>query len=327
MTQQIAPLLLHVGYHKTGSTWLQKVFFCNAARGFAQIGRPRHNIAQDFVRPDVFDFSPAYTRELYAGCQDAASAKGLTLVVSHERLSGYPGSGGYDRKQISERLAEVFPGAKVLIVIREQISLICSMYSQYITDGGGLTYKEFFNWPEPGLGRMPYFRYSFYEFDRLIDQYQTLFGKDNVLVLPLELMSRDHEQFLASISRFCGHDPQPVGQMELANEKRPYVMQQCQRIANRLLSRNELGADMLINLPSLPKRFARLRPLFETLVPAALDSRLHSRLKEKVSAAAGARYYESNRRTCLLTGLRLDLYGYACSPEAGLASESANRCA
>ena len=49
-------------------------------------------------------------------------------VISHERLSGYPHSGGHDSKEIAHRLAAVFPNAKVVIVIREQKSMILSNY-------------------------------------------------------------------------------------------------------------------------------------------------------------------------------------------------------
>ena len=57
-------------------------------------------------------------------------------MVSFPRLSGHPYSGGYDSRMIADRVAEVFPEARILIVIREQRSMIVSTYKQYVNAGG-----------------------------------------------------------------------------------------------------------------------------------------------------------------------------------------------
>ena len=67
--------------------------------------------------PDPLAYDPQDARELYLPHLAAATAEGRTLVLSHERLSGYPSSGGYDRALIAERLNASFPEAKILIVL------------------------------------------------------------------------------------------------------------------------------------------------------------------------------------------------------------------
>jgi len=47
-------------------------------------------------------------------------------VLSAERLSGNPDSGGYDSVHVAEYLAATFPEARVLIVIREQADMLVS---------------------------------------------------------------------------------------------------------------------------------------------------------------------------------------------------------
>jgi hypothetical protein len=61
---------------------------------------------------------------------------GLIPMVSSERLSGNPHSGGYDSAVLAERLHQVFPGARVLVMIREQRSMILSSWAQYVRVGG-----------------------------------------------------------------------------------------------------------------------------------------------------------------------------------------------
>ena len=97
---------------------------------------------------------------------------------------------GDDRKRarLAERLRATFPEARILLVFREQRALIRSMYSQHITDGGVESLGRFLDTPEPRLGRKPSFNLAVYEFDRLIALYRQLFGPDQVLALPVELL-------------------------------------------------------------------------------------------------------------------------------------------
>ena len=196
----VAPLLVHIGLHKTGSTWLQNHAFCDSDLGFASIDNaPRHRIVDHFVRPDPLFYDAPATAAFYAPYCAKACAEGLTLAISHERLSGYPASGGHDRTLIADRLRATFPTCRILIVLREQEALICSMYSQYVTDGGAVSLRRFLTTPEPRLGRKPYFSTELYEFDRLIEYYFGLFGRQNVLVLPFELLSVSPETFVHRI--------------------------------------------------------------------------------------------------------------------------------
>ena len=312
--QKHAPLLVHVGFHKTGSTWLQHHLFNNAACGFTnETGRPRHQIVHDFVRPDAFCFSARDTRSRYAPLLNTAARMGLTAVISHERFSGYPPSGGYDRRLIADRLAETFPEARILIVLREQRSLIRSMYSQYVTDGGDQSLKRFLETPEPALGRMPYFRFSFYMFHQLIAYYQRLFGADRVLALPFELFAEDRHRFLSAIVEFCGREyANPVVE-GAANARRPILMQSAQRYANRFFSRNELSPVALFPVPRLAKRFGRLTPFFQAVSPEPLERWGDRSMRRRIDEIVMTKYADSNAISSRLIGIELSEFGYPCS--------------
>lgn len=309
--QEAAPLLIHIGFHKTGSTWLQQCLFGDAARGFSSLSdTPRHALVERFVLPDPLGYDGAAMAAQYRPAIDAAHAERRTLVLSHERLSGYPSSGGRDRAMIAERLHATFPQARILMVIREQRALIDSMYRQHITDGGVESVRRFLEPAEPGLCRKPGFTLDFYAFDRLIALYHALFG-DRLLVLPVEQLARDPQGFADRIADFCGQPRLPTGAVTRANTRRPMLMQQIQRPLNFLFYHNELSPGALIHIARFHKRYARLRPVFERVSPRWIDRRMSAALRRAIDARVGAHFADSNRRTAALTGIDLRSLGYA----------------
>jgi hypothetical protein len=301
-------ILIHIGYHKTGSTYLQDHYF-QPVNGYASdIGESRTRIVKDIAFPDNFAFDPLICRAFYAPHIDMARKNSQRFVLSHERLSGYPPSGGYDRMLIAGRLLRTFPGARILIVLREQVSLIRSIYSQYITDGGYLSLDRFLEIPEPQLGRMPGFRLEVYEFDRLIRHYQELFGR--VLVLPFEMMVDDLEGFVGQISDFMEIARPASITKVVTNGRRPMTMQVMQRFANRLMSNNELSRGGFVHIPRFARRFGRLEPIFKRLIPSSWDTRLYSDMNRDIRAFVGDYYRDSNRRVGVLTGVDLGRFGY-----------------
>jgi len=316
-------LLIHIGFHKTGSSWLQKKVFVDKGLGFSSV-HPIHRreIVHDFILPDVFDYDSDLTRDRYNPYLAAAKAGDFTSVISHERLSGYPSGGGYDRRLVAERLHETFPDARILMVLREQRSVIEAMYSQHITDGGTGTVKRYLQTPEPALGRRPHFRLSFYEYDKLIAYYQKLFGADQVLALPFEMLRDASDDFLGEIQRFCGLPVRTVPLSDAVNVRRPLLMQYVHRSLNALLYHNELSSGALFHIPRFARRFGRLRSAFDLVSPVGVENRLRAGLKAAIREHVGDYYSDSNRRTEQLTGLDLTRYGYSAPQPAPMPAES-----
>lgn len=305
-----APVLIHVGFHKTGSTWLQQQLFADPARFASVDDAPRHRLVEDLVMPDPLAYDPVAVAHRYAPALALARESGRTLALSHERLSGYPSSGGRDRAMIAERLRATFPDARILIVIREQRALIDSMYRQHITDGGVEGVARFLATPEPGLGRKPSFTTDLYAFDRLIALYQQLFGESRVLVLPVERLGADPQGFADAVAALCGRPPLPIAPSRAANQRRPLLMQQVQRPLNFLFYHNELSPGALIHIPRFHKRYARLRRLFEIASPRFVEAALGRRLERAIAAHVGDHFAASNARTERLTRLDLAALGY-----------------
>jgi hypothetical protein len=309
---EVAPLLIHIGFHKAGSTWLQQELLNNPEFGFSNsTGELRQQIIMRIGVPDPLSYDASTVASHYAPLIETANKAGRTLTLSHEQLSGHPSSGGRDRRLIADRLRETFPDARILIVFREQRALIQSMYSQHITAGGVESLRHFLSVPEPWCGRRPSFAFEHYEFDKLIRYYRDLFGPDRVLALPLELLGADPAQFASRISTFCGHQKIEITSGERMNVRRPQLMQLIQRPLNMLFFHNDLSPGALIHIKRFNKRYRKyLLPLFQILSPKFVDKRILARQKRTIDQIVGDRYAESNRRTQEQTGLPLREFGY-----------------
>ena len=160
MADDLSPLI-HIGYAKAASTSIQSVFG-DPKTGFAVGRQPREYSAKEVQNMSViselalahdFEFSASTVRNEVSDVLSWAGPAGRTPVVSAERFSGHWVTGGYDAKTIADRIFEVWPTAKVLIVFREQRSMLNSVYRQYVRKGGGRTFSQFVDPKGKGHGR------------------------------------------------------------------------------------------------------------------------------------------------------------------------------
>ncbi|MCB9185945.1 MAG: sulfotransferase [Flavobacteriales bacterium] len=182
---------IHIGFPKTGSTFLQQ--YLNAHPNVVY----SYDELDDYKRTGMLDI------------RQRAILDGQVRVISGEQLSLWAGGlieedpesdrlnydGKKQQKYVAETLMHSAPNAKVLIVLRSPRSLLVSVYSQYISKGGS---EEF----EPFLNRLGVKICRLYDYQYTIELYQSLFGSENVLVLPFELLDTDTSQFLSVIEEF-----------------------------------------------------------------------------------------------------------------------------
>ncbi|WP_139301287.1 sulfotransferase [Vannielia litorea] len=308
-------MLIHIGLHKTASSLLQERLFCRKDHGFERPTRDRRLIHDAFVLPGPLELTPGDALDDLRRARDAATAAGRVLVISHERLSGYPSSGGFDRRSIASRLRAAFPDARILMVVREQRAMIASMYLQTVSDGSSLPIGRFLSPSEPRLLRMPGFRPDYLEYDSLLALYRELFGERNVLLLPFEQLKSDPATALARIydhvhserSHVAPFDPDLL--RTHVNRSRPMAYQALRRYFN-VATRNQISDSGLFEFETAKAEaiFRALRPVAEVLRP--LDSWLKKRLAAKVAHFCEGRYGASNARLEAATGLQLAPLGY-----------------
>jgi hypothetical protein len=308
------PVLLHIGYHKTGSRWLRFLFFGNPQTGFGWVDKtgPDHPVRR-LVGARPFEFDAGQSRAEFDPLLRRIEDDGLSPVVSFERFSGNPFSGGYDSKEIADRLAEVFPEARVLVVLREQRSMIVSTYKQYVREGGALPPSKFMRPPTSRSMRVPWFDLRHFEYHHLLAYYRRLFGPDAVLALTYEQFIADPRSFVEGIGRFAGR---PLDNETLAslpfdsrtNPAPPATAIAARRWLNRLGVRSDLNPAPLLASPAfwrLGKRIDRV-----SLAPRQAVAREEDKLRRTVEEVVGDRYVESNRLTAELIGVDLATFGW-----------------
>lgn len=305
--------LLHVGYQKTGTSWLQRHLFPQRARcGFSTCGN-EYDAKRELVRPHDLEFDPRAAHAFYEPLFDRAAEEGLVPVVTAERLSGDVKFGAYDSARLAERLVATFADGRVLIGIREQRALIYSNYQEYVAAGGMLALDRYLERPKrahPWPCDLNHFA-----FDRLISHYHRLFGADRVLVLPFELFRGEPRDFVRRIVEFAGATPEPAVVDELpfavvVNRAWPAQTTVAKRYANHLLGgrlnpwapisdRTRFGHALKRQLVRQTKK-----------LPRRLDERARMQMRDTIAKAAAGLYGESNTRTSELIGFDLGDFGY-----------------
>jgi hypothetical protein len=187
-------VFIHIGYHKTGTTFLQRKIF------------PKLGIGQ-LMQPDVRYIAESQDYDPKRFISMLSHRDGLDsydrVILSQETLSGRAdGNPTWNQYLIADRLKGTFPNAKILVVIRNQPSYILSLYSYRVVvrglerqDLSGYLRKRF----ESNLREK-------LQYDKLIEHYINLFTEEGVLVLAYEQLVEDHNKFVGNILGFMNID-------------------------------------------------------------------------------------------------------------------------
>lgn len=301
------PLLLHIGYHKTATTWMQKHLFM-PQHGYRQV-LDHQQVFDLIVKPHGLRFSPAPAIEAIAKGMEALQP-GEQPVISSEVLSGHPFQGGHESDVYAERLAQIAPDAKILISIRDQMRIIPSVYMQYLQRGGTLPYRVFF----AGITRPGYFGFTdeHFEYDVLAAHYQSLFGDDAVYVLTQESLQKDMDAASAALAGFVG----ARGFTGLAvSAKRVHAAGYPENAAFALrrvnhIQKSTLNPNPIVSLGETPAGLFRIvggaarRPPFKQLLSGRKP------VSDYVARHFSGRYTKHNERLQSLVRHPIDLSGY-----------------
>jgi hypothetical protein len=309
--------LVHVGYHKTASSWLQSRLWSDSRLGFRLC--PRDLVGRLLIEPHPLAFDGDAFRARIEPWLEETGRRGLVPVLSHERLSGYPHSGGFDSREIADRIAAVAPGARILAVVREQRSAIVSNYHQYVRDGGASPLARYLDPPQAGHRRVPGFAVEFFQYDRLIDVYRERFGEANVCVLIYEELQNQPERFLGRIEGFVGSPAAHGGLRATLSEEIVNPAPSPAAIALLRWATLLFRASPLHPSPPLPSRVAygvaaRVARRLGSLSPRALTDRRAARERAVVDDRVRGLYDDTNARLSELAEVDVGGYGYAVRP-------------
>lgn len=310
-------LLIHVGYHKTGTSYLQRLVFNDAAQGFCS-PVDRHLLRDVFVRSSPYAFDPAATRAAFLPQVAQVSAARLVPVLSHEQFTGQPAGGGYglrrrereaSRKEVAERIHNTFPEARILIVIREQSAMAHSIYKWLVCGWEGrlsASIEQFLDQSPLEHGYSPLFNFEYLEYHWVIQHFRKLYGDSAVLTLPYEWLRKDPLSFVNRIRVFVDLPHVDRIPTEHINVGRSAASCQVKRWLNRIVvSPNRPGS-----VSRAERWAARYSTRLGKYLPGAMHARAEADLKQRIGRLLAGVYAQSNDKTARLTGIDLDAWGY-----------------
>jgi len=205
---------IHIGFPKTATSWLQGVVIPRISV-IRSLGRPalvdlRYQfILEDLVRCDPLEFDSRDFQSRFQQLHEEnreALGPGTVKVISYEFLTGREIYAGLDAKELLDRVLAVFGRVRIVITIREQKSMIESVYRHYVGSGGSLPLRELlFKRSSPGVDSfgtrclLAKFRY-----DNTIRYCHQLFGRDQVKVIPYEWIRTQPQRFAGEFASFLG---------------------------------------------------------------------------------------------------------------------------
>ena len=316
---KISPLI-HIGFHKTGTTWLQNKLFYSGNKYFEILSRKDKGpctLGEKFYKDDngfllsSFNFNEKdINKEINEILKNALPIKDKKYVLSHERLSGNPHVSGFDSKIIADRLHLIFPKGKIFLMVREQSSFIISSYFQYLFAGGTNSLKEYLN--ENYDGRKPGFSPNHIAYNNLINYYIKLFGKSNVLVLPFEMFRDNNTLFLKYLSEFVKKEIKVHKDdfQAVVNKKSNLFLKYKFRKLNMFLTKSSLN-----NFSFLHSKFSwfislSLVFIIKLFLPNKYEKNIKKVLLEKVKIHLEDRFEKDNKELSKIINIDLSDYGY-----------------
>jgi hypothetical protein len=212
----ILPNFLHIGYSKAASTWLQRLL------------KLQENIF--FVYKTNYFFpleSINYKKGIDWYSSKFKGADGYPVIIESQEHIILPGihpvlkcaTTNIDSvKKIGDKIKLNLPKIKIILIIRNQVDMLISRYSQFILQGGTLSASDFLN--ALVFDTDNYKLYADYRYAKIISLLYDIFGRQNVLVLFQEELKRNPARFIETLSDFFNvnivYNPEKISRKNIA---------------------------------------------------------------------------------------------------------------
>jgi len=195
------PNYLHIGFSKAASTYLQDIlkndpdiYFVYKTYYFTPLESEVYKKGIDGYKK-FFNGSDNYEVVI-------ESQEHIILPIIHPELKmACINMDAVD--QVLIRIKETIPDVKLILVLRNQVDMIISRYTQYVNQGGKLGSSDFLNKVLFHNNYLLYLDYRYYEIIRIIYRH---IRQENLLILFQEELIFDKNIFINKLSKFFQHD-------------------------------------------------------------------------------------------------------------------------
>ena len=182
--------IIHIGFPRTGTSWLQTNFF-PFVKNCTYI--PRKIIQEKLIHPSSLSFNADILRELKKNSK--------RVIISEEMITGRVRAGNVNHlffKEYIGRLKRAFPNAHYILVIRNQLTAIQSMYNLYIEKGGTYKLKRFLS-EEFRLQQLQLFAKEYYNYENTLNYLSESINVNNFSVFLYEDLTFDQKGFVSKL--------------------------------------------------------------------------------------------------------------------------------
>jgi hypothetical protein len=188
------PAVLHIGFSKCASTYLRALFRAHPRIHLVfKSGYFTPFLAKDMTFSQYQSLFPD-DRKLHI-----ESDEHLTLPGIHPEL-GVRSTNLEQFSEVADKIRAFLPDVRIIMVIRNQASLLVSRYSEYLITGGSLEFQTFASsmTGQRTGGNQHYQNYYF----QIISILEARFPRENLLILMQEAMKADTEHVTSTIAQF-----------------------------------------------------------------------------------------------------------------------------
>lgn len=304
MQRKRLPDVLHIGYSKSMSTTLQKMF-----QNSPEVGCAIKTEYFPLYREKYKSGSALYETEFEKKC-DNINARILIesdehlIVPTLDRQRQVNCANITDIEKVLVRIKETLGSPKIIVVFRNQTDMFVSKYVQYIRGGGACSPQAFFDWLLSEETRINGYKYA-----NVAEMLFDYFGSDKTYFVPLEGFRVNRQFQLPALERFL--DCSGLELPSAANTSPPERSILLQAKINNFLVEQKKGVDTPVRCRHLPAngwKFLRNsnealgRILFRTNPDLIRGSGLDRRVRSL--------FGENNRRLGAVLGMRMDELGY-----------------
>jgi len=295
-------IIIHVGMHKTGTTFLQQdVFPRIPGVYYADRYNKEEPVTQLIKRmdqnPAALDLQQEKQHmEAYINAIDAP-----VVLISSENLFGYFHASYFNNQYILHVLKTLFPSARIFMSVRRQDEWFESLYRQMLHTGQSLSINQFLNYKNGQF--QPWYPSKisqgvtnvYMDFSQFVLQYRRHFGEDKVLVLPYELLKTDQTAFLQQFYAFFNLETYYPPKNTLKNRSYSLISSYVALLLNRFVSSGEVKKHI--------RHFLQRKLDKWVYIP-------HSFISEKQRREMMLLHKDNNQRLSELIRIDLSQYGY-----------------
>lgn len=256
---------IHIGMPKTASTFLQEevfpnlnLIYLNEYYYFKELkwNQIVYESIRNIVEKQNYLLQDEQVKQFQEEMVQIANERQCNkFIFSSEELVGFYAQNFNNSLNVLENIRQYFgKNIKIILVIREQVSFLESLYRQSIKMGHWINIETFLNY-QNGNFYAHKFEYKLnldvenFDWFKMIEYYTKELKKNNLLFLPYEMLKNEKKEFIDSIVEFLNIEKVNIEKNRVVNKSYTYFALFMMRFFNRFLNNGRNPIFFIIQTP------------------------------------------------------------------------------